>query len=100
MTTLRKCAFCNKTEMEVTSLLSNRGEGKSEVCICNDCVAAAVALFQPEADVSNVSPTPVQNVLTPTQMVDFLNQYVVGQDSAKRTLAIAVYNHYKRLANP
>lgn len=85
------CSFCGKSENQVKSMISGPG-----VYICNECVALAEAIINEEAksDVKN----DLGEVPTPQQIVQMLDDYVIGQTEAKRTLAVAVYNHYKRVS--
>lgn len=84
------CSFCGKTEDQVKSMISGPG-----VYICNECVELAQSIIDTEtkAEVQK----DFTNIPTPHEIVDTLNQYVVGQEEAKKTLAVAVYNHYKRV---
>ena len=83
------CSFCGKSVYEVKKLVSGRG-----VCICDECINLCNDIM---ADDKQMQMTKESAALpTPSQIYNFLNEYVIGQDSAKRTLAVAVYNHYKR----
>ncbi|MFQ6778023.1 MAG: ATP-dependent Clp protease ATP-binding subunit ClpX [Alphaproteobacteria bacterium] len=86
------CSFCGKAVYEVKRLVSGRN-----VCICNECISLCNDIMADELAV-NVHSQTQENVKLPTphQIYDFLNEYIIGQDDAKRTLAVAVYNHYKR----
>lgn len=84
------CSFCGKSENQVKSMISGPG-----VYICNECVALAESIINEEAK-SDVK-SGLGEVPTPQEIVDMLNDYVIGQTEAKRTLAVAVYNHYKRV---
>lgn len=87
------CSFCGRTESQVGMLL--RG---MHGCICDSCVGAANEILQGQGAKSAKSKTEtIDNVPTPQEIKDYLDQYVIGQDDAKRVLAVAVYNHYKRL---
>lgn len=87
------CSFCGKTSREVGPMV----EGPSEVYICSNCVDLCQNIFRQERRrVSSVSST-LSDVPSPRQIARFLDQYVIGQDQAKRTLSVAVYAHYKRL---
>lgn len=93
----RSCSFCGKSEHEVQHLIEN----SNAVCICNECVGACAAIFNQSNDGNAHSPSTTQNELpTPAQIVAQLNEHVIGQDNAKKALAVAVYNHYKRLNHP
>ena len=84
------CSFCGKTEDQVKSMISGPG-----VYICNECVELAQSIIDTETKAE--AQKDFTNVPTPHEIVDTLNQYVVGQEEAKKTLAVAVYNHYKRI---
>lgn len=84
------CFICGKTKSEVDRLLKGRFGG----CICNECVREAYKVLD-EDEEEEISHN-VQ-LATPSQIKAHLDQYVVGQDEAKKTLSVAVYNHYKRL---
>ena len=84
------CSFCGKTEGQVKSMISGPG-----VYICNECVELAQSIIDTETKAE--AQKDFTNVPTPHEIVDTLNQYVVGQEEAKKTLAVAVYNHYKRV---
>jgi len=84
------CSFCGKSSDEVKKLVAGPG-----VYICNECVALAEEVIAEELQQDAFELT--LDLKTPRQIVDSLNAYVVGQDEAKRTLAVAVYNHYKRV---
>ena len=83
------CSFCGKSVYEVKKLVSGRG-----VCICDECINLCNDIM---ADDKQTQITKESAALpTPSQIYNFLNEYVIGQDEAKRTLSVAVYNHYKR----
>ena len=84
------CSFCGKTEDQVKSMISGPG-----VYICNECVELAQSIIDTETKAE--AQKDFTNVPTPHEIVDTLNQYVVGQEEGKKTLAVAVYNHYKRV---
>lgn len=83
------CSFCGKAVYEVKKLVSGRN-----VCICDECINLCNDIMADDmrANVSHDS----SKLPTPRQIYNFLNEYIVGQDDAKRTLSVAVYNHYKR----
>lgn len=99
MDKLKECSFCGKNENEVRNLI----EGQ-QGCICNECVAACSVLFEQGQEHDADDETSVDwddgNLPTPAQMVESLNDHVIGQDFAKKALSVAVYNHYKRLRHP
>jgi len=83
------CSFCGKSVYEVKKLVSGK-----DVCICDECINLCNDIM---ADDKNTQIKHEATALpTPSEIYKFLNEYVIGQDSAKRTLAVAVYNHYKR----
>ena len=96
--TLHHCSFCGKSQNEVDKLVSGSYGGRT-VFICNDCIAQCTQILEEEdkghaaADKSGSS----TDLPTPAQIKENLDNYVIGQEAAKRTLAVAVYNHYKRL---
>lgn len=87
---LLKCSFCGKSQKQVKKLIAGPG-----VYICDECIDLCNEIIEEELAESNE--VKLDELPKPTEIVDFLNQYVVGQDKAKRTLAVAVYNHYKRV---
>ena len=83
------CSFCGKNQEEVKKIIAGNG-----VFICNECVALSQEIIREETAeevLADLAETP-----KPKELLDILNNYVVGQDRAKRALAVAVYNHYKR----
>ena len=87
-----KCSFCGKSQKQVERLISGPGVYICEECIelCNEIIAEEIQAAQPA--VEEQAPLPA-----PREIFDFLEEYVVGQEPAKRALAVAVYNHYKRV---
>lgn len=84
------CSFCGKASTEVKKMIAGPG-----VYICNECVALAQSII--DEDLQQEAMDRSLTLKTPREIVKELNQYVVGQNEAKRTLAVAVYNHYKRV---
>ena len=85
-----RCAFCNKTERQVKKLVTG-----PNCSICDDCIGLCVQIIsQARADDAKAD---LIDLPKPHEIFDYLNRFVVGQESAKRTLAVAVYNHYKRV---
>ena len=87
------CSFCGKAKSEVERLIAGPG-----VYICNECIESCHDLIE-EQSVKEVTEEYQDWDYTPMQLRDFLNEYVIGQDHAKKVLSVAVYNHYKRLKN-
>jgi ATP-dependent Clp protease ATP-binding subunit ClpX len=91
---LHNCSFCGKSQTQVKTLVSGNG-----AFICNECVTLCQEVISP-TNSETKQPTNVMPDLTPPQIVEFLDQHVIGQNLAKRTLAVAIYNHLKRVDNP
>ncbi|MET0900009.1 MAG: ATP-dependent Clp protease ATP-binding subunit ClpX [Mycobacterium sp.] len=87
---LLKCSFCGKSQKQVKKLIAGPG-----VYICDECIDLCNEIIEEElADADDVK---LDELPKPMEIRDFLEGYVIGQDTAKRTLAVAVYNHYKRI---
>jgi ATP-dependent Clp protease ATP-binding subunit ClpX len=92
------CSFCGKSELHVNRLIA----GPRNVFICDECIAMCQDILDGERRSAhdNRAPSPIgAATLTPRAIYKHLNDYVIGQDAAKKTLAVAVYNHYKRIEN-
>jgi len=88
-----RCSFCNKGQEEVRRLIA----GPNSVYICDECVQLCREIIEEEEPASpNPEPGP-SRIPTPRELYEQLNQYVIGQDQAKKILSVAVYNHYKRI---
>ena len=88
-----RCSFCGKRENQVERLIAGPG-----VCICSDCVSACSELLREEVYFDERGNLRAPETLpTPMEMKNFMDNYIVGQDHAKVALAVAVYNHYKRI---
>ncbi|KHD45369.1 ATP-dependent Clp protease ATP-binding subunit ClpX [Streptococcus hongkongensis] len=85
------CSFCGKSQDEVKKIIAG-----NNVFICNECVALSQEIIKEELAEEVLAD--LTEVPKPKELLDALNQYVVGQDRAKRALAVAVYNHYKRIS--
>lgn len=85
------CSFCGKTQDQVKKIIAG-----PDVYICNECVDLCKEIIDEEL-ASEKKPTEITNIPTPAEIVDYLDQYVIGQEEAKKTLSVAVYNHYKRI---
>ncbi len=88
-----RCSFCNKTQSQVRKMIA----GPSGTYICDDCVAICTEIIEEELDFNDRAALDDMNLLTPEEMKAFLDEYVIGQDEAKKVLSVAVYNHYKRI---
>lgn len=91
----RACSFCNRREEEVRRLIP----GPSGANICDECVAICHEILAAEEDHSPALEIPRVPIPPPQEIYRRLNQYVIGQERAKRVLSVAVYNHYKRIAS-
>ena len=88
-----RCSFCNNTQSQVRKMIA----GPSGTYICDDCVAICTEIIEEELDFNDRAALDDINLLTPEEMKAFLDEYVIGQDEAKKVLSVAVYNHYKRI---
>ncbi|GKT33214.1 ATP-dependent Clp protease ATP-binding subunit ClpX, partial [Aduncisulcus paluster] len=87
---LLKCSFCGKSQKQVKKLIAGPG-----VYICDECIDLCNEIIEEElADADDVK---LDELPKPVEIREFLENYVIGQDNAKKTLAVAVYNHYKRI---
>lgn len=92
-----RCSFCGKTQDQVKKLIA----GSNNVYICDECIDLCAEILEEEfdghddvaPDFSNI------NLMKPKEMKAFLDEYVIGQDEAKKVLSVAVYNHYKRITS-
>ena len=85
------CSFCGATQEEVRKLIAGPG-----VYICDQCIDLCNDIILDEVDEDEES-APRASIPKPREIRDFLNQYVIGQDDAKKILSVAVYNHYRRI---
>ncbi|MBG6180159.1 ATP-dependent Clp protease ATP-binding subunit ClpX [Arthrobacter sp. CAN_A1] len=89
-TDLLKCSFCGKSQKQVRKLIAGPG-----VYICDECIDLCNEII--EEELSEVADLGTFELPKPREIFDFLQEYVIGQEPAKRSLAVAVYNHYKRI---
>jgi len=87
---LLKCSFCGKSQKQVKKLIAGPG-----VYICDECIDLCNEII--EEELATTEETPFSELPKPAEIHSFLDDYVVGQDRAKRVLSVAVYNHYKRV---
>ena len=88
------CSFCGKSQNEVKKLVAGRG-----VYICDECIEVCINIVADEMNemAKEEGGNTAEKLPTPSKIKEFLDQYVIGQDQAKKVLSVAVYNHYKRL---
>ena len=87
-----RCSFCNKTQDQVRKLVA----GPKGVYICDECIEVCTEIMEDEFENFNEDTQEI-NLMKPKEMKAFLDDYVIGQDEAKKVLSVAVYNHYKRI---
>ena len=88
------CSFCGKPNHMVKKMIAGPG-----VYICNECIELCGSLSNQDAQVAKVKPAQTFKVLTPKEIYDHLNLYVIGQNQTKKVLSVAVHNHYKRITS-
>ena len=88
-----RCSFCNKTQDQVRKLIA----GPNGVYICDECVDICADIIEEEYEDEAPEEAMDINLLKPVEIKEFLDDYVIGQDEAKKVLSVAVYNHYKRV---
>ena len=86
-----KCSFCGKSQKQVIKLIAGPG-----VYICDECIELCVEIID-EEKVEKLETTPEQYLPLPKEINQSLNEFIIGQEDAKKTLSVAVYNHYKRI---
>lgn len=89
---LIKCSFCGKAQRQVLQIIAGPG-----VYICDECVELCNEIIEERMAEAGETTTEQTDLPKPREIFDFLSEYVIGQDDAKRALAVAVYNHYKRV---
>ncbi|MBV9952112.1 MAG: ATP-dependent Clp protease ATP-binding subunit ClpX, partial [Acidimicrobiia bacterium] len=87
---LLKCSFCGKSQKQVKKLIAGPG-----VYICDECIDLCNEII--EEELSETSELNFGELPKPKEIYEFLNDYIIGQDHAKKILSVAVYNHYKRV---
>ena len=90
-----RCSFCNKSQDQVKKLIA----GPNGAYICDECVGICSDILDEEFDTAELDAADDLNInlLKPKEIKEFLDDYVIGQDEAKKVLSVAVYNHYKRI---
>ncbi len=85
-----KCSFCGKEQEQVRRIVAGPG-----VCICDECIELCQEIIDEDFSES-IAPEP-KEIPKPVEIKGVLDQFVIGQESAKKAMAVAVYNHYKRI---
>lgn len=91
-----RCSFCNKTQSQVRKLIA----GPNGAYICDECIDVCTEILEEEFEYDNGkswNPFSDINLMKPEEIKEFLDEYVIGQDEAKKVLSVSVYNHYKRI---
>ncbi|GAA6491556.1 MAG TPA: ATP-dependent Clp protease ATP-binding subunit ClpX [Candidatus Bariatricus faecipullorum] len=88
-----RCSFCNKTQAQVRKMIA----GPNGAYICDECVEVCAEIMEEELDYEEEGKFDDINLLKPQEIKAFLDEYVIGQEEAKKVLSVAVYNHYKRI---
>ena len=88
-----RCSFCNKTQAQVRKMIA----GPNGTYICDECVEVCSEIIEEELGYEDDASFDEINLLKPEEIKAFLDEYVIGQDRAKKVLSVAVYNHYKRI---
>ena len=94
-TVLHRCSFCGKAQNEVKKLIAGPG-----VFICNECINLCKTIIDKELQESTREHVAKMTVLKPVEIKAKLDDYIIGQDAAKKAISVAVYNHYKRITKP
>jgi ATP-dependent Clp protease ATP-binding subunit ClpX len=89
-----RCSFCGKSQEQVHRLIA----GPGGVYICDECIDLCQEIIAEEQATPTAARLPLTKIPTPKRIMEQLNQYVIGQERAKKVLSVAVYNHYKRVA--
>lgn len=90
----KSCSFCGRKQSEVKKMFSSETTN-----ICNECVTTCAAILQKEVNYQQRAQMH-QDLPKPEKIVEYLNKHIIGQEDAKKVLAVALYNHYKRIENP
>ena len=93
-----RCSFCGRTQDQVRKMIA--GAGNNNVFICDECIELCSEILEEELE--DEAEVPAENeirLLKPKEIKSFLDEYVIGQEEAKKVLSVAVYNHYKRVTS-
>ncbi|MFW6174014.1 MAG: ClpX C4-type zinc finger protein, partial [Elusimicrobiota bacterium] len=90
-----KCSFCGKDQSEVKKIVS----GPNGINICSECIQVCGYIIKDDKKKKNNEHFSIKNIPIPEEIKKYLDQYVIGQEKAKKILSVAVYNHYQRIKN-
>ncbi len=91
-----RCSFCHKSQDAVAKLISSPSD-YPRAYICDECVAVCNSILEDDKTTETQPGAAPQHLPKPAEVKAFLDEYIIGQDSTKKKLAVAVYNHYKRI---
>ena len=92
--TTERCSFCDKSKLEVEKLIQG---GRPGIYICNTCVEICHSIIDESKEPASAPPLYLEEIPTPRQIVSELDDFIISQDLAKKVLAVAGHNHFKRL---
>lgn len=98
MKKIKHCNFCGKSSLEVKKLIAGPDNGENTVYICNECIDLSHDAIHGKLKYKKAQEKVID--FTPKDVKEYLDEYVIGQDTAKESLSVAVYNHYKRINHP
>src|ERR1700724_2099910 len=91
-----RCSFCHKSQDAVAKLISSPSD-YPRAYICDECVAVCNSILEDDRTTTSTAATTPSHLPKPQEVKTFLDEYVIGQEQTKKKLAVAVYNHYKRI---
>lgn len=94
------CTFCGKSRSEVDQMIEGPEVFEKKIYMCNECIDMIYGILHPTGDISvKVKDKKKRIIYTPEKIKEYLDQFIVGQDNAKKVMAVAFYNHFKRIYN-
>src|SRR5260221_5388425 len=91
-----RCSFCHKSQESVAKLISSPSD-YPRAYMCDECVAVCNSILEDDRTTTTAAATTPSHLPKPQEVKTFLDEYVIGQEQTKKKLAVAVYNHYKRI---